>query len=112
VSSGAKQVKRRFRRRTIRIFVEYDSGDGLRCEIGTTLGAGGVFIETDTPEFEGSRIKLRFQVTPDGRRHEIEGRVVWSQVIDEGAVGSPGMGVEFTNREAMNSLALELEQLD
>lgn len=112
MSNKALRSKRRYRRRTIRVLVEYASADGLRCEVATTLGAGGIFIETETPELEGSRLKLRFQLSPDGPSHEIEGRVVWSQFVGEGAVGSPGMGIEFTDRQAMNTLALELEALD
>jgi Tfp pilus assembly protein PilZ len=112
VNKKAFRANRRYRRRTIRVLVEYASGDGLRCEVATTLGAGGIFIETETPELEGSRLKLSFQLSPDSPTHKIEGRVVWSQFIGQGAVGSPGMGIEFTDRQAMTTLALELEALD
>jgi uncharacterized protein (TIGR02266 family) len=103
--------KRRFRRRTVRILVEYRSDTGLRRETATTLGAGGLFIETDAPVAEGSVLKLRFRVSEAGTHHEIEGRVAWSKGIAEGVVGTPGMGVEFADRAACKRLAAELEKL-
>lgn len=106
------QSKRRYRRRTIRIVVDYLSNDGPHREIATTLGAGGLFIETDTPPREGSVLKLRFCVTEGAPEHSIEGRVVWSRSVYDDHVGSPGMGIEFTDRRAINKLAAEIEALD
>ena len=104
--------KRRYRRRTVRIVVEYLSATGPCSETATTLGAGGLFIETDTPEYEGSQLKLRFRIQPEGLDHEIEGRVAWSRGLNSEPVGMPGMGIEFADRRAMNRLAEELETLD
>ncbi len=109
---SAMQSKRRYRRRTIRIVVDYVSNAGPRREIATTLGAGGLFIETDTPPREGTVLKLRFQITEDGMEHQMEGRVVWSRGLHSDHVGSPGMGIEFTDRRAINNLATELEFSD
>ena len=104
--------KRRFRRRTVRILVEYRSETGLRRETATTLGAGGLFVETDAPIAEGSLLKLCFQVSEAGSCHEIEGRVAWSKGIADGTVGTPGMGIEFVDRAACKRLAAELERLE
>jgi uncharacterized protein (TIGR02266 family) len=112
VTTISSRPKRRFRRRTVRILVEYRSDTGLRRETATTLGAGGLFIETDAPVAEGSILKLRFQVAESGTFHEIEGRVAWSKGITDGVVGSPGMGIEFENRSACKRLAAELEKLE
>jgi len=112
MSRVADQPKRRYRRRTVRIAVEYLSGTGLRCERATTLGAGGLFIETDSPEAAGSLLKLRFQLSEAGAHHEIEGRVVWSKGVRNGDTGATGMGIEFLNRAAASILAVELENLD
>jgi len=106
------RTKRRYRRRTARILVDYQSKSGPRCEVATTLGAGGLFIQTDAPCREGTILKLRFQVAEQGQSHEIEGRVVWSNRVEPGAVGTPGMGIEFTDRSATQALASELEHLD
>jgi Tfp pilus assembly protein PilZ len=103
---------RRYRRRTIRIVVEYLCDAGTRSETATTLGAGGLFIESDTPPSEGTILKLRFRVSPEGVQHELEGRVVWSRGIAAGHVGTPGMGIEFTDRRAVKELAEDLEAID
>ncbi len=66
MSGVANRPKRLYRRRTVRIAVEYLSDAGLRCERATTLGAGGLFIETDSPESAGSILKLRFQLSETG----------------------------------------------
>lgn len=103
---------RRYRRRTIRILVEYLCDSGIRSETATTLGAGGLFIESDTPPSKGTVLKLRFQISPAGIRHELEGRVVWSRGITSGHIGTPGMGIEFTDRRAINELAEELDTIE
>jgi len=104
--------KRRYRRRTVRITVEYLSDTGLHSERATTLGAGGLFVETDSPEAPGSVLKLRFRLSEAGSQHEIEGRVIWSKSAALGERGATGMGVEFLNRAAADALASELEMLD
>jgi uncharacterized protein (TIGR02266 family) len=105
--------KRRYRRRTVRITVEYLSDTGLHRERATTLGAGGLFIETDAPMAPGSLLKLRFQLSETGAHHEIEGRVVWSKGVgNTAAAGATGMGIEFLNRISTSALAVELDNLD
>ena len=112
MSKVADRPKRRYRRRTVRITVEYLSDAGLHRERATTLGAGGLFIETDSPVAAGSLLKLRFQVSEAGTHHEIEGRVIWSRGAGNLEAGAIGMGIEFLDRTAANALAIELENLD
>ena len=109
---STRSPSRRYRRRTIRILVEYLCDSGTRTETATTLGAGGLFIESDTPPSEGTVLKLRFQVSPTGFHHELEGRVVWSRGIAAGHAGTPGMGIEFTDRRAIKELSEELEAIE
>jgi uncharacterized protein (TIGR02266 family) len=111
MSSGADRPKRRHRRRTVRITVEYLSDTGLHCERATTLGAGGLFIETESPVAAGSLLKLRFRLSEAGTHHEIEGRVVWSRGVANSDAGATGMGIKFLNRAAASALAVELENL-
>ncbi len=103
---------RRYRRRTVRVMVEYLTDAGPCCDLATTLGAGGLFIETEEPTLEASMLKLRFQLPGSNRFHEIEGRVVWTRRPTSGDPNSPGMGVEFTDRRARAELAAELRKLD
>jgi len=105
--------RRQYRRRTVRVRVDYQIDGALRCEWATTLGAGGMFIETEQPARNGARIKLRFRLAAQGELHEIEGRVVWSMgaaAPDESLARSPGMGIEFTDAVASSALARELER--
>lgn len=104
---------RRFRRRTVRILVDYVSDQGVHCDYATTLGAGGLFLESDLPLSRGSVVKMRFRLPESDRLHEIEGRVAWlhSQRQGEGGVQAPGMGIQFTDTTAASRLARELEDL-
>ena len=104
---------RRFRRRTVRLRVELHSAGGVREEWATTLGAGGLFLETEDPLRTGARIKLRFRLPGGVVLHELEARVAWVMASDA-ASGSPapsaGMGVEFIDAAATAVLARELER--
>lgn len=107
----SRQPKRRYRRRTLRVQVEYESEAGPASDPATTLGAGGLFIETERPLPPGSRLKLRFHLPRSSRIHEIEGRVCWRKRPEESGPHAPGMGIEFTDRGAMAPLARELDTL-
>jgi uncharacterized protein (TIGR02266 family) len=103
---------RRFRRRTIRTLVDYSSDLGVGCDYATTLGAGGLFIETEAPLPAGTRVKLRFRLPGSDVLHELTGRVVWHRGPDVAqAVHSPGMGVQFAQDVGTAALARELEKL-
>jgi len=104
--------RRRFRRRVVRVLVEYVSAAGPCRDYATTLGAGGMFIETDEPLAPGARLKLRFQLREIDEPHEIEGFVAWARRPAHHVSGSAGMGIEFRDRGACAQLARILEQLD
>jgi uncharacterized protein (TIGR02266 family) len=106
-----RRPRRRYRRRTVRVLVDYASDAGLSADPATTLGAGGLFIETEAPLPKGARLKLRFQLPGRSLVHEIEGRVVWQRWGTEPGHHAPGMGIEFTDRAAAVKLAQELEPL-
>jgi uncharacterized protein (TIGR02266 family) len=104
---------RRFRRRTLRVRVEYPVGGEQRSEWATTLGAGGMFIETAQPLPVGMRFRLRFRLPNGSADHELEGRVAWVMGAAAGAASpapSPGMGIAFTDGAATATLAHELDR--
>jgi uncharacterized protein (TIGR02266 family) len=107
----SERPTRRYRRRTVRVMVEYLSDAGLCTDPATTLGAGGLFIETEAPLAEGSALKIRFQLPGSDQSHEIEGRVVWRRRPADVGGHASGMGIEFTDRTASTQLARELERL-
>ncbi len=105
---------REFRRRTVRILVDYQTESGVHCDYATTLGAGGMFLETERELPAGSALKLRFKLPCDEDLHEIEGSVIWQRMDaarDRDAAGS-GVGIRFTNPAAISKLARALEDYD
>jgi uncharacterized protein (TIGR02266 family) len=102
---------RRYRRRTVRVRVEYDGVDGPQRAVATTLGAGGMFVATEEPLPEHTLLELRFRLEAGGALHEIEGRVVWVNRLQDDHPHTRGMGVEFGNPAARALLARELEGL-
>lgn len=104
---------RRFRRRTVRILVDYLGTHGVRRDYATTLGAGGLFIETEEPLPTDSRVKLRFRLSDEHATHEIDGCIVWIRKVNEGGrAHAPGMGVRFTKGVGMSALARDLEDFE
>ena len=61
-------------------------------DVARKLGAGGMFIATDTRKPVGSYIEVEFEL-PDLGVVTIDGRVVYLQDADESR--SSGMGIEF-----------------
>lgn len=105
--------RRRFRRRTVRVLVDYQVEGVVCCEYATTLGAGGLFLETEEPLAPGTVLKLRFRLPRDPELFEIEGRVAWQTRCEPPEAGkrTPGMGIEFTDSVACAALARALDRM-
>lgn len=103
---------RRFRRKTVRVLVDYLCDEGVRCDYATTLGAGGLFLETESPLSPGSQVKLRFRLPGSEMLHEMVGRVCWTHDTSGGLARATGIGIQFTSGAAASKLARELEDLD
>ena len=99
---------RRFRRQTVRILVDYHCHDGVRCDYATTLGAGGLFVATESPLAVRTVLKTRFRLAGDGTLHEVEGKVVWTRSGEGERFQSPGMAIQFRDPVATAQLAREL----
>lgn len=106
------ESRRRFRRMTVRLLVDFVAAGRVRCEYATTLGAGGMFVETDEPLAPGTPVKARFRLPGGDRLHEIEGRVAWWQPPVPDATRACGMGISFTDAAAISALAHELERFE
>jgi uncharacterized protein (TIGR02266 family) len=106
------QSRRRFRRITVRLLVDFVAAGRVRCEYATTLGAGGMFVETEEPLPPGTPVKARFRLPGGEALHEIEGRVAWWQPATPDATRATGMGISFTDSVAISALARELERVD
>ena len=106
-----RKRERRFRRRPVRLLVDFQGDTGVRCEYATTLGAGGLFIETEEPAEIGTPIRVRFRLPESGQVHEIEGRVAWHRRATPEApiTRAPGMGIEFVDAAAAAALERDLD---
>jgi Tfp pilus assembly protein PilZ len=117
MTEAESERRRRYRRRTVRVLVEYVSDAGVCCDTATTLGAGGMFIQTDAPLAIGETIKLSFQLPGGSQNHEFEGRVVWANRPSlgssgtAGTAGTAGMGIGWNDPRASQRLANEIEDL-
>ena len=110
--AGGAHGARRFRRRTLRVLVDCVAPDGVRCEYATTLGAGGLFLETEEPLAVGSHLELRFRLPGGQRLYRLAGRVIWRQEPGgPGAPRAPGVGIEFLDPAATAELGHELDAL-
>ena len=105
--------KRRHRRQTVRILVDYHFEGGSRCDYATTLGAGGLFIETEEPIAPGCIVKILFRLPHSDALHELEGQVTWKRAPQEGDRSlAPGMGIQFSDPAATAELARELDHIE
>ena len=105
--------QRRFRRRLVRVLVDFQADGAPRCEYATTLGAGGAFIETEQPLAPGTLLRVRFRLPGGSLLHAIESRVNWQHRLEDAHAGDlrpTGMGVAFTDAAAAAQLASELER--
>ena len=103
---------RKHRRMTVRILVDYQAQGGIHCDYATTLGAGGMFLETDLMMSRGDMVKVRFRIPGGDELHELEARVTWYHAAREepdGSVRTPGVGLQFTDQTLTATLARELE---
>jgi uncharacterized protein (TIGR02266 family) len=114
MAERTKDNTRRNRRQTLRILVDYVTESGVCCDYATTLGAGGMFLETDQSVMQGSIIKVRFRLPGGEELHEIEARVVWCRNPPEPgqSIAAGGAGIKFTDQTAINKLGRELEDID
>jgi uncharacterized protein (TIGR02266 family) len=103
---------RQHRRATVRILVDYNAQGGIHCDYATTLGTGGMFLQTDLPMERGEIVKLRFRIPSGETLHELKARVTWYHEAREepdGSLRTPGVGLQFADPSLTAFLARELE---
>ena len=107
--SPRPRARRRFRRLTIRVAVEYESARGKQTAMATTLGAGGMFIATEDALATREKLMVSFTLPGRQRDYTIPARVVWSNRPEGDHRGALGMGIAFEDQTACVSLAIDLE---
>ncbi len=76
--------------------VDYRCDDTFLFAYITDMSAMGIFIQTTTPKPPGTLLSLRFR-TSDGKRLDVEGRVIWVNHPHGKDSINPGMGVQFVD---------------
>lgn len=88
--------RREHERVAVCLEVDYRCDDTFLFAYITDMSAMGIFIQTTTPKAPGTLLSLRFR-TPDGKRLDVEGRVIWvNQPHGKDSI-NPGMGVQFVD---------------
>lgn len=79
--------------------VDYGADETFLFAQAMNISAMGIFLQTREPEAEGTRLNLRFSLSPQERPLEVEGVVRWVNAYRPGDINSinPGMGIEFTS---------------
>ncbi len=94
--------------------VDYGSEDTFLFAQATNISAMGIFLQTREPETLGTRLNLRFSLSPQERPLEVEGVVRWVNSYRPGDFDNinPGMGIEFTSlTDAQRDQIVNLIQL-
>ncbi len=114
MTEAKKPIRRRFKRCTVRLLVDYWCDRGIGSDYATTLGAGGLFIECGEPWQAGTELTVRFRLPGDETVFVIPGRVAWlhQPKLDPSGTRAPGMAIEFTDHATAASLARALESMD
>jgi len=112
--ASALREQRRYRRLTVRLDVSWRvENDGrVGAALATTLGAGGLFIATESPLAPGTQLRVRLRLPGGHGDHELAGRVVWANAPSTPGVppSGRGMGISFSDRNAQARLAHDLER--
>lgn len=112
MTSRTPKNTRKHRRMTVRILVDYQAMGGIHCDYATTLGAGGMFLQTELTLQRGDLVKVRFRVPGSEQLHELQARVTWHHAGRSEAgseIRTPGVGLQFVDPNATAELARELE---
>lgn len=107
------KAKRRYRRKTVRILVEYIVDGVIHSDYATTLGVGGMFLESPLKLPKGTLLQVKFRLPKTTRTFEITSRVAWNdETVQATQTGkTKGMGIEFLDIVTCTALAHELEKL-
>lgn len=92
----------------IQLLVDYKADGHYLFDFCRDLGSGGVFIQTKTPQPQGSEIQLTFTIPDSKETLTTQGKVIWVQpFMPERKELTPGMGVQFTKFSESSRKILE-----
>ena len=94
--------------------VDYGSDMTFLFAQATNISSLGIFLQTREPETVGTRLNLRFTLSPYEQPLQVEGVVRWINPYRPGDINNinPGMGIAFTSlTDAQRDQVVELIQL-
>jgi|GEM_PF-6528279 len=89
--------KRAKKRIPVKMLVDYKSEGNYLFDFSYNLGAGGIFINTQSILPRGSVVVMNFTLPETGDKFEVKGEVMWTQEASATSEASSGMGVQFTS---------------
>lgn len=87
------EERRRSLRTDLIVRVDYSTVDELFSEFTRDINEGGLFIETEKPQAQGTEVTMHFNLPGSDQTVRTVGRVV--RVTAGDAMNPPGMGIEF-----------------
>jgi type IV pilus assembly protein PilZ len=91
--------RRQHERIVVDLEVDYRADETFLFAYITDISAMGIFVQTNSPEPEGTRLNLCFRMPEEmgGRLMELEGEVCWINPHrpDDSDGRNPGMGIRF-----------------
>ncbi len=115
VENSADTISDDDRRRSLRteliVRVDYSTVDEMFSEFTRDINEGGLFIETEKPQEQGTEVTMHFNLPGSHEALSTVGRVV--HVTPGDAMNPPGMGIEFEelspeDRERIDALIRSL----
>ena len=99
---------RRYPRLTLRVEVVLEAPGYREDATATTLGAGGLFVTTQTTLRRGTPLVVRFCLPGEESELCLDAHVAWSK--EPGSGSAPGMGLSFDDPESRAALAALLDR--
>ena len=93
--------RRVYERVLVDLEVDYRADETFLFAYITDISEMGIFVQTNSPEPEGTRLNLCFRLPEElgGAKMELEGEVIWVNPHRPGDTDgrNPGMGIEFVD---------------
>jgi len=93
LAASEAEERRRSLRTDLIVRVDYSTVDELFSEFTRDINEGGLFIETEKPQDQGTEVTMHFNLPGNEETVTTIGRVV--RVTTGDAMTPPGMGIEF-----------------
>ena len=102
---SVRTERRKSTRSDFFVRVEYRTVDQFFSDFARNINEGGLFVGTENPHPEGTRISLQFELPGSDEPVQVSGIVV--RLSDGSPSEPPGMGIEFEELAAADRLRID-----